>query len=305
MDRIPATRPFLGTEAIAARLATRRTLNSRHRRIFRNVYVAPEVARTPLVMAEAAWLFADRAGTLAGISAAALHGDKWLDEDLPPELMRTAAGCRGLVVHRLEPAPDEIMTIRGMSTTTPARTAFDLGRRKGAEEALIRCDALANATGLTPQQVTPLLARYTGSRGLVQLRKILSMMDGGAESPQETRTRLVLLDGGLRRPETQIGVYDAGWYEFARIDMGYQEFKVGVEYDGIQHWTDPKRRAHDVERRRELAERGWVIIHVSSDMLANRPWLIVQRVVEALRKAGCPWVDECRPMSRKSQKRVS
>ena len=158
MDRIPATRPFLGTEAIAARLATRRTLNSRHRRIFRNVYVAPEVARTPLVMAEAAWLFADRAGTLAGISAAALHGDKWLDEDLPPELMRTAAGCRGLVVHRLEPAPDEIMTIRGMSTTTPARTAFDLGRRPGAEEALIRCDALANATGLTPQQVTPLLA---------------------------------------------------------------------------------------------------------------------------------------------------
>ena len=64
-------------------------------------------------------------------------------------------------------------------------------------------------------------------------------MDGGAESPQETRTRLVLVDAGLPKPQTQIVVTGHFGRTFARIDMGYEEFKVGVESDGVQHWTDP------------------------------------------------------------------
>ncbi len=45
----------------------------------------------------------------------------------------------------------------------------------------------------------------------------------------------MLLDAGLRRPHTPIIVRDAGGYPFAGIDMGYEEFKVGIEYDGEQH----------------------------------------------------------------------
>jgi hypothetical protein len=290
--------PFVGTEAIAARIATRRTLRSRYRRIFHNVYIDPDVSLTPVIMAEAAWLFGGRRSPVAGISAAALYGDKWLDQSSPPELMRSSAGCSGMIVHRIDPRPDEVSVVRGMTVTTAARTAFDLGRRKGRTEALIRCDALANATGVSASEVARVAVCHRGARGMVQLRWILEAMDGGAESPQETRTRLVLIDAGLRRPQTQIKVYDLGGYPFARIDMGYQEFKVGIEYDGEQHWTDPKQRAQDIERRIELAEHGWVIVHVTSDMLRYRPWLIVQRVVAALRAGGCPWFAECRLMPR-------
>jgi len=42
---------------------------------------------------------------------------------------------------------------------------------------------------------------------------VLEMMDGGAESPQETRTRLLLVGDGLPPPQTQIVV--DGW----RVDM--------------------------------------------------------------------------------------
>ncbi|MDT5065614.1 MAG: hypothetical protein QOK02_1769 [Mycobacterium sp.] len=70
---------------------------------------------------------------------------------------------------------------------------------------------------------------HRGARGLVQLRQVLELMDGGAESPQETRTRLVLIGAGLRQPQTQIEVRDAGGYPFARVDMGWEEYKVGVE----------------------------------------------------------------------------
>lgn len=54
-----------------------------------------------------------------------------------------------------------------------------------------------------------------------------------------------------------------------------------------------------------LAGLGWVIIHVTSDMLRNRPWLIVQRVIAAPRAAGCPWPDESGLMTREFAKRVS
>jgi hypothetical protein len=291
------SRPFLGTEAQYAGLVTRRTLHSRYRRVFRNVYIHPGVPLTPVITAEAAWLFSNRAATLAGVSAAALHGTKWLDAGVPPELIRAEAGCPGLVVHRYVLGPGETTTIAGMSVTTAARTAFDLGRRKGRTGAVIRLDALANATGVTVADVKRLAARHPGTRGLIRLRGALALADGGAESPQETRTRLVLLDAGLRPPQTQIPVHDAGGYPFARIDMGYEEYKIGIEYDGEQHWTDPKRRAHDIERRIELAEQGWVLIHVTSDMLRNRPWLIVQR--------DCACLVECGVMPRESGKRVS
>lgn len=59
-------------------------------------------------------------------------------------------------------------------------------------------------------------------------------MDGGAQSPYETRTRLVLLAAGLPRPDTQLVVRDRGRF-VARLDMGWAAWKVAVEFDGAQH----------------------------------------------------------------------
>jgi hypothetical protein len=64
-------------------------------------------------------------------------------------------------------------------------------------------------------------------------------MDGGAQSPQETRVRLILVDDGLPLPRTQIRVSDG--VNDAFIDMGYDEPKVGFDYDGEQHQTDRDR----------------------------------------------------------------
>lgn len=50
----------------------------------------------------------------------------------------------------------------------------------------------------------------------------------------------MLTDAGLRPSRTQINVYDAYGAHVARIDMGWPEWKVGVEYDGEQHWTNPR-----------------------------------------------------------------
>jgi very-short-patch-repair endonuclease len=285
--------PFLGSEAMAAGRFTKRTLHTRNQLIYRNVYVPHGEVLTAADRAVAAWLWSGRRATVAGLSASALHGASWIAGDEPAELTRSEDSFNGIIVHRERLRDDEVCDVEGIPVTTPARTAFDLGRRKGLEKAVIRVDALANATGLTADRVQPLVQSHRGARGLVQLREVLELMDGGAESPQETRTRLLLVDARFRRPQTQIEVLDGAGYPFARIDMGWEEHRVGVEYDGEQHWTDSARFAHDIDRHAMLTALGWRIVRVSADLLRYRRPVILQRAFAALEAAGCPWLAEC------------
>jgi hypothetical protein len=119
---------------------------------------------------------------------------------------------------------------------------------------------------------------------------VLLLADAGAESPQETRTRLLLIAGGLPKPQSQIVVLHEWGAVLARIDMGWEEWRVGVEYDGAQHWTDSRVRANDIDRTAELERRGWRIIRVSAELLRKRPDIVLARVREALCGAGCPLV---------------
>jgi hypothetical protein len=219
-----------------------------------------------------------------------MHGSRWIDSRLPAELnQRSQHKTRGIVLHSDALAADETRMIHGIPVTTPARTAFDLGRRYGRTLAVIRVDALLQATNLKLCDVESLIDRHRGARGIVQLRKVVELADDGAESPQETRTRLVLTDAGLRPTQTQINVFTTSRDHIGRIDMGWPEWRVGVEYDGEQHWTDPKIRARDIDRQAELEALGWRIVRVSADMLRYRPNIIIERVATALHAAGAPF----------------
>jgi very-short-patch-repair endonuclease len=109
------------------------------------------------------------------------------------------------------------------------------------------------------------------------------LVDGGAESPQESRLRLLLIRGGLPAPETQIEFRDLR----IRVDMGWRQWKVVVEYDGVQHWTDGRQRSWDIERIAMLESTGWTVVRVSAEMM-SRPHVIIERVRTKLRAAGCP-----------------
>lgn len=284
------TLPFIGTEAVAAGRFSRRTLASRNTLVYRNVYIPDDAVLTPAKRAVAAWLWSGRTATVAGRSAAALLGSDWVEDDEPAELTRTETSANTILIHRERLLDDEVQTFAGIPTTTPARTAYDLGRRKPFRQALANVDALAHATGITAREVNSILRQHKGARGMIQLRGVVDLMDGGAESPQESHTRLVLVNAGMQRPVTQIEEYNRWGVVFARIDMGWPEFKVGVEYDGPQHWTDPKRRSRDIDRYADLAALGWILIRVNADMLYKRPWVIVERTVAALRERDCLWL---------------
>lgn len=279
---------FLGSEALAAGAVTRHQLSHHHEMLHRDVYIARGAELTPIDKARAAWLWSRRRAVVAGLSAAALHGCKWIDAAEPAELnQRSQHKVAGIMLHceRLDSA--EISVVHGIPATTPARTAFDLGRRRGPVGAVMRVDALLQATGLTVTDVGALIGSHGGARGVVQLRHVLALADDGAESPQETRLRLVLTKAGMRPSRTQIEVYDE--YRFiGRLDMGWPEWKVGVQYDGAQHWTDPRQRARDIEQDARYRELGWRIIRVDADLLRRRQLTIIRRVRGDLDAAGAP-----------------
>ncbi|WP_371454792.1 hypothetical protein [Mycobacterium sp. GA-1841] len=244
---------------------------------------------TPIDRAVAAWLWSGRRAVAAGMSASALHGSRWIDAQLPAELIHSSRHkTGGIVMHSDTLADGEVGRVRGIQTTTPARTAFDLGRRPGLSVAVERVDALLQACDLKLVEVQALIENHRGVRGLVQLRKVLDLADYGAESPQETRLRLVYTKAGMRPTKTQINVFD-GYTWVGRIDMGWPEWKVGVQYDGIQHWTDPRQRTKDIDQDAQYRELGWRIVRVGADLLRHRQRIIIDRTRQALRDAGAPF----------------
>jgi very-short-patch-repair endonuclease len=275
-----------GSEALASRTLTRQDLRSRYVKLHRDVYAPVGLELTAYDRAVAAWLWSRREAILVGHSAAAALGSRWLPPDGPAELARLRQrGAAGIVVHSGSIADDERQISCGMACTTPARTAYDLGRRLTGEIAVIRIDALMNVTGVPVEKVRSIADRNPGARGVRQLRATLARVDGGAESPQETRLRLVLVEADLR-PVTQIPVRNAYGRVVRRIDMGFPEWKVGVEYDGEQHFTNPDDYAVDIERLEFLATMGWTIVRVSARQLRYERSQIVRRVEAALSRAG-------------------
>jgi very-short-patch-repair endonuclease len=97
----------------------------------------------------------------------------------------------------------------------------------------------------------------------------------------------LLVRAGLPRPETQIEFTDEFGITRIRVDMGWRKWRVAVEYDGIQHWSDRYQRSWDIDRIAMLEAMGWAIVRVSAEML-SRPDVIIERVRGKLRAAGYP-----------------
>ncbi|MGA8546313.1 MAG: DUF559 domain-containing protein [Mycobacterium sp.] len=270
--------PFIGTEALACGHLNRHQLRTRHRLVFPNVYLCKHTQLSLERRIAAAWLWARREATIAGLAAAALHGANWIDDDTTIELIyANTRPPRGVQTRRDVLLDGEVTVAGGLSVTTPERTAFDIGRRGQHRIAVARLDALARATGLKLDNVMSVAGRHPGARGLRRLETALGFVDAGAQSPRETYLRLLLIDAGLPPPRTQIPVIADKETYF--VDMGWEDCMVAVEYDGEHHRTDPLQYRKDIHRLEALERLGWIVIRV---IAGDHPAAILQRVRRAL-----------------------
>lgn len=277
--------PFIGSEAVAAGVLTKSQLATRFRRIFPDVYAERDVDVTAELRAKAGWLWTGRRGVVAGFAAAGLHGSKWVDDVQPVDLVHdNRRAPTGIQTHRDRIEADEIECVAGIRVTSPVRTALDLGCWYPVMSAVAAIDALGKATEITAADVQLLARRYVGRRGLARARQAASLFDAGAQSPKESWLRVVLIQAGLPRPQTQIPVCGEFGSAVAYLDMGWENVKVAVEYDGEQHRIDRRQYTWDV-RRLEIVERlGWIVVRV---VAGDRPAEIIRRARSALNRRRC------------------
>ncbi|MCW2513631.1 MAG: hypothetical protein JWR11_2673 [Mycobacterium sp.] len=276
--------PFIGSEALATGKMTRHQLRRAYTAVHPDVYVPAGTRLCATTRAAAAWLWSGRSGVVAGRSASALHGAKWVDDDAPaPLLHRNRRPPNGIETWSDRYEGDEVQTIRGMAVTTPERTALDLACRLPFDDAVAAIDALARATRIDMADVDLLARRYRGRRVIRRARQVLELVDAGAESPQETRLRLLYIRAGFPRPETQIPVCDEYGQLVAVLDMGWRDVMVGVDYEGEHHRLSRRQFNRDIRRFDQVTELGWTDVRVTVE---DPDAVIIDRTRRAFERRG-------------------
>jgi hypothetical protein len=282
--------PFLGSAALSSGLVTSYELRRSYRAVYRNVYLANDIELTARLRAEAAWMFSGPDAVLTGLSAAAVHGTRWLDPGASAEIIRNDRRApTGLKVHTYSLGPEDVWIGDGMRLTTAARTAFDIGRLLPCEEAVPIIDALLNQTQLDRDEVWALAAANCGIRGYWRFRRAFAAADGGAQSPLESRVRMLANTTCEWPVETQIPFHDQWSLVFTRVAMGWSRLKLAIECD--------QRRAGDIDYRTWMLEHtatleslGWRVVWVTTPMM-TRPGHVFQRiqkeVLAARRRLRC------------------
>ncbi|MBO0878565.1 MAG: DUF559 domain-containing protein, partial [Pseudonocardia sp.] len=106
-------------------------------------------------------------------------------------------------------------------------------------------------------------ASSPGARGCRRLDEVVRLADPRAQSPPESRLRLLLVWAGLP-PVVRHELLDEHGFVVARVDLAYPDAKLAIEYDGAVH---VQRR--DDARDAELADHGWDTVHLTKHDLAG------------------------------------
>ena len=249
--------PFTRSYGLAAGLTHDQLRSRPWRHLLRNVYVHVDVPDTVEMRAAAAALVLPETAVVGYTAAAWLHGADVRTSPLAPvevilqrggQLRR--AGIRA--TSALLEAGDAV-AIAGIPVTSPVRTAFDLARSRRGVEAIVGVDAMLNRGGCDLDELTAYVAAHRAWRGVAAARNLLTQVDAGSQSPMETRMRMALVNAGLPRPRTQAPVC-AGAAPFAYLDLGYDTWRVGADYDGEPHRD---RWRYDLARQERIRDEGW------------------------------------------------
>ncbi|TWS21985.1 DUF559 domain-containing protein [Tsukamurella sputi] len=222
-----------------------------------------------------------------GWTAAALHGaaycaDRPVEIWLPNPRRRQGVVIRGGTMPR-----EDVLVVHGIRMTSGVRTFVDIARFTDGDDAVVGADQCLRVRDdgrsvTTVRDVGDYLDSHAHLHRSRRVRAVLAEADGGAESPPETVTRLLLHRDGLTMFRTQVAI-DRGSY---RLDLGSEEFKVAVEYDGRDH-ADPDQQALDAARRNTLRhDHGWEVIVVTKKILAESAHDLLRQVRSALRDRG-------------------
>jgi very-short-patch-repair endonuclease len=273
---------FRGSVAVAAGEVSWSQLGGgSYVRLFRDVYVPAGVPVTHQLRCAAATMIIPPKAVITGRSAATVRGVPLAGAWDPVEVVvaeRDRFGpVRGLLVRRTPGALIESREWCGARLAATDRMGLDLALRPSLPEAVADLDATARLGLVDPQRLTAFLAGRR-EHGIRQGRVAVELMDGRAESRPESRVRVTLFRAGLVFTP-QVEIRDQDGEVIARVDLGAEDVKLGIEYDGAWH-GDPAQLGRDRDRLNRVQAAGWRLVFVTAELLRDPP-----RLVETVRAA--------------------
>lgn len=252
-------------------------------RVWRGVYAPPSTDELDrlrglvLRLPEGTLFSHHTAAALYGFGAAA--PDARIHVTLPRGANRPAIA--GVCAHEAVLPVDAPTSVHGLACVPVSRCAVDLARSVSPMAGLAVLDGALTAGGCLTDDLDAEVAQHAGLRGVVQARRLVGLADVGAECPQESHLRFVLVSAGLPRPQVQCWVGDSPGTRRYRLDLGYPRRRVGVEYDGASH-LDRDRLAYDRVRMNWLDEHGWTMRYFTATDVYRRPASVAAAVRQAL-----------------------
>jgi very-short-patch-repair endonuclease len=170
-----------------------------------------------------------------------------------------------------------------LPATSAIRTVTDLGSRLPLVEAVVAVDMALHQRLVDLDELQAVAVGRPGGKGSARFRRAIELAESAAESPMETRLRMLLVQAGLPRPEAQVSIHDDRGRFLGRPDLLYREPALAIEYDGGTHRD---RMVADDHRQNLLQGAGFRILRYTAADLYKAPDSVVRQVADALaRKA--------------------
>jgi hypothetical protein len=185
----------------------------------------------------------------------------------------------GISVHRAALDDCEVVVRRGFRTTSLVRVLTDLSRKLSLVEAVVITDMALHAGLVHDADLSEWVDRQAGRKGVGAVRLVLELSEAAAESPMETRLRMLLVLNGLPRPEVQVTVRDEGGSFLGRPDLYYRAHRLGLEYDGETHRAS---LVEDNRRQNRLLLADVRLLRFTGADVLRRPDAVVTQVRNAL-----------------------
>ncbi len=199
------------------------------------------------------------------ITAARLLGFDSLPTAVRDEPVHLLLPCRsarrqpdGVVLRWGDIPPAHVTDASGIPTTSPTRTLADMVLRSERADAVALMDATLHAGHIADLAVARSLV--FGRRGAAARSGWWQRADSRAESPLETRLRLLLADAGLAPEQLQWPVRNTAGRIVARLDLAWPSLRLDVEADGGVVHADPHALYRDRHRQNMLTTLGWTVL---------------------------------------------
>lgn len=227
-----------------------------------------------LVVGDDAVLSRNTAATMLGCDAA-----ETVDVHVTVPYGTWVRSRRGLVVHHDRFAAADVESHHDLPVLSMVATVTELLCTESRPVALACLDQALG--GLATPGVDDFVARVRGRldvrddrRGTTRAESLLCLGSPHAESVQESKLRLRLLDAGFPMPTLQYEIRTLRGTPLYRLDLSWPSLRIGLEYDGYE--AHEERVSYDAERDRRMSDRGWIMIRAGKADLADPSRLFAQ-----------------------------